>query len=254
MAGRLQDRVIVVAGAGGIGSGLARRYAAEGAAVVIGDLDADGARALAAEIAASGGRATGAHLDGGDDASIKALVDLAVSSYGGLDGFHANYASFRDGESGEDILGLPMEVYDEVMHVNARGFVLCTRHAVPAMLARGGGAMVYTTTGGAYQGEPVRCAYAMSKSAVHALVRHVARRFGPQGIRANAIAPGVIAHGRFHEVLPEEVKDTLRQTNLVKTFGTPEDIAAMGALLMSDDGAFVTGQVISVDGGGLMRA
>ncbi len=254
MAGRLQNRVIVVAGAGGIGSGLARRYAAEGAAVVIGDLDADGARALAAEIAASGGRATGTHLDGGDDASIKALVDLAVSSYGGLDGFHANYASFKDGESGEDILGLPMEVYDEVMHVNARGFVLCTRHAVPAMLARGGGAMVYTTTGGAYQGEPVRCAYAMSKSAVHALVRHVARRFGPQGIRANAIAPGVIAHGRFHEVLSEEVKDTLRQTNLVKTFGTPEDIAAMGALLMSDDGAFVTGQVISVDGGGLMRA
>lgn len=253
MSDRLKDKVIVVAGAGGIGSGLARRYAAEGASVVVGDIDEYAARTLAAEIAESGGRAAGTHLDGGDDASIKGLVDLAVANFGGLDGFHANYASFKDGESGEDILGLPMEVYDEVMHVNARGFVLCTRHALPHMLARGGGSMVYTTTGGAYQGEPVRCAYAMSKSAVHALVRHVARRFGPQGIRANAIAPGVIAHGRFHEVLPEEVKATLRETNLVKTFGKPEDIAAMGALLMADEGSFITGQVISVDGGGLMR-
>jgi NAD(P)-dependent dehydrogenase (short-subunit alcohol dehydrogenase family) len=253
MEGRLKDKVIVVAGAGGIGSGLARRYAAEGAAVVVGDLDEYGARTLATEIVESGGRAAGTHLDGGEDASIKALVDLAISNFGGLDGFHANYACFKDGESGEDILGLPMEVYDEVMDVNARGFVLCTRHALPHMLARGGGSMVYTTTGGAYQGEPVRCAYAMSKSAVHALVRHVARRFGPQGIRANAIAPGVIAHGRFHEVLPEEVKASLKETNLVKTFGKPEDIAAMGALLMADEGSFITGQVISVDGGGLMR-
>lgn len=253
MEGRLAGKVIVIAGAGGIGSGLTRRYAAEGAAVVVGDLDEAGAKKLAEEITAAGGRALGTHLDGGDDESIRALVDLAVSSFGGLDGFHANYACFKDGESGQDILSLPMEVYDEVMHVNARGFVLCTRHALPQMLKRGGGSMVYTTTGGAYQGEPVRCAYAMSKNAVHALVRHVARRFGPEGIRANAVAPGVIAHGRFHEVLPEEVKEQLRQTNLVRRFGTPEDIAAMGALLMADEGAFITGQVISVDGGGLMR-
>jgi NAD(P)-dependent dehydrogenase (short-subunit alcohol dehydrogenase family) len=245
MEGTLAGKVIV--------SGLARRYGAEGAAVVVGDLDERGARQVAEEIASAGGRALGTHLDGGDDRSIEALVDLAVSTFGGLDGFHANYACFKDGESGENILGLPMEVYDEVMHINARGFVLCTRHAVPAMLARGGGSMVYTTTGGAYQGEPVRCAYAMSKSAVHALVRHVARRFGPDGIRANAIAPGVIAHGRFHEVLPEDVKEQLRETNLVRRFGAPEDIAAMGALLMADEGAFITGQVISVDGGGLMR-
>jgi len=253
MEGRLSGKVIVIAGAGGIGSGLTRRYAAEGAAVVVGDLDEAGAKRVADEINASGGQALGAHLDGGDDASIGALVDLAVSSFGGLDGLHANYASFKDGESQQDILDLPMEVYDEVMHVNARGFVLCTRHALPHMLKRGGGSLVYTTTGGAYQGEAVRCAYAMSKNAVHALVRHVARRWGAEGIRANAIAPGVIAHGRFREVLPEDVKANLLTTNLVRKFGAPEDIAAMGALLMADEGAFITGQVISVDGGGLMR-
>jgi NAD(P)-dependent dehydrogenase (short-subunit alcohol dehydrogenase family) len=253
MQDRLKGKVIVVAGAGGIGSGLARRYAAEGAAVVIGDIEEYGARTLAAEISKAGGTAIGAHLDGGDDASVKALVDLAVSSWGGLDGFHANYASFAEG--GEDnIVDLPLDAYDEVMRVNARGFVLCTRHAVPAMLARGGGSLLFTTSGSAYAGEPVRAAYAMSKAAVHALVRHVARAFGQQGIRANAIAPGVIAHGRFEEVLPAEIKAALKETNLVKRFGAPEDIAAMGALLMADEGAFITGQVISVDGGGLMRA
>src|SRR3954463_3137866 len=121
MEDRLRGKVIVVAGAGGIGSGLARRYAAEGAAVVVGDLDEYGARMLAEEIIAAGGQALGTQLDGGDDASIKALVGLAVTNFGGLDGFHANYASFKDGENGEDILGLPLDVYDEVMHVNARG-------------------------------------------------------------------------------------------------------------------------------------
>lgn len=253
MQDRLKGKVIVVAGAGGIGSGLARRYAAEGAAVVIGDIEEFGARTLAAEISEGGGTALGAHLEGGDDASVKALVDLAVCSFGGLDGFHANYACVAEGGE-RNIIDLPLDVFDEVMRVNTRGFVLCTRHAVPAMLARGGGSLVFTTSGAAYAGEPVRAAYAMSKSATHALMRHVARAFGQQGIRANAIAPGVIAHGRFEEVLPDEIKRALKETNVVKRFGTPEDIAAMGALLMADEGAFITGQVISVDGGGSMRA
>lgn len=253
MLDRLKGKVIIVAGAGGIGSGLARRYAAEGAAVVIGDIEEYGARTLAAEISEGGGTALGTHLEGGDDASVKALVDLAVSSFGGLDGFHANYACVAEGGE-RDIIDLPLDVYDEVMRVNARGFVLCTRHAVPAMLARGGGSLVFTTSGAAYAGEPVRAAYAMSKSAAHALMRHVARAYGQQGIRANAIAPGVIAHGRFEEVLSDEIKRALKETNVVKRFGTPEDIAAMGALLMADEGAFITGQVIGVDGGGLMRA
>ncbi|MGN6356113.1 MAG: SDR family NAD(P)-dependent oxidoreductase [Novosphingobium sp.] len=253
MEGRLRGKVIVIAGAGGIGSELARRYAAEGAAVVVGDIEEYDARTLATEIAEAGGTALGAHLDGSDDASVKALVDLAVGAFGGLDGFHANYASFAEGGE-RNIVDLPLDAYDEVMRVNARGFVLCTRHAVPAMLARGGGSLIFTTSGSAYAGEPVRAAYAMSKAAIHALVRHVARAFGQHGIRANAIAPGVIAHGRFEEVLPDEVKRTLKETNLVKQFGKPADIAAMSALLMADEGAFITGQVISVDGGGSMRA
>lgn len=253
MLRRLEGKVIVVAGAGGIGNELARRYAAEGASVVLGDMDAAMAEEVAGEIGESGGTAIGIALDGADDASIKAAVDLAVSRFGGLDGFHANYASFADGESGEDAVGLPLEIYDEVMHVNARGFLLCTRHAIPAMLARGGGSMVYTTSGAAFMGEPVRVAYAMSKVAVHALMRHVAKRYGHDGIRANAIAPGVISHPRFEAVIPLEMAQEFAKRTTVGRLGKPDDIAAMGALLMSDEGSFITGQVLSVDGGNSMR-
>jgi NAD(P)-dependent dehydrogenase (short-subunit alcohol dehydrogenase family) len=249
---KLERKVIVVAGAGGIGSGLALRYAGEGASVVLGDLDGAAARATAEAIEASGGRAVGTELDGADDGSIKAAVDLAVSRFGGLDGFHANFACFDDGA--DDVLGLSMEVYDEVMRVNARGFVLCTRHAVPAMLARGGGSIVYTSSGAAHAGLPMRLAYSMSKTAGHALMRHVARRFGPDGIRANVIAPGAISHARFESVFtPEQAKAMVKDTPINNRLGSPNDIAAMGALLMSDDGSYITGQVICVDGGSSMR-
>lgn len=250
---RLENKVIVVAGAGGIGDELARRYAAEGAAVVIGDRDAAVAQVVAGEIESTGGRAVATPLDGADDASIAALVRLAVARFGGLDGFHANYASFLDGQSGADILDLPLETYDEVMRTNARGFVLCTRHAVPKMLERGGGSMLYTTSGAAFMGEPVRAAYAMSKVAVHALMRHVATRFGPRGIRANAVAPGAIAHARFDAVMPDDVVQTMCDRIPVGRLGRPQDIAAMSALLMSDEGSFITGQVLSADGGASMR-
>lgn len=253
MEDRLKGKVIVVAGGGGIGGGLARRYAAEGAAVVLGDIDPALAKTQADEIAASGGTAVATMLDGGDEASINAAVALAVSRFGGLDGFHANYASFKDGESGEDILGLPMEAFDEVMRINARGFVLCTRAAIPEMLKRGGGSLVYTTSGAAFMGETVRLAYAMSKLSVHALVRHVANRFSPRGIRANAIAPGVVTHARFEAVMDPEVVAGMAAHIPVGRLGKPEDIAAMGALLMSDEGSFITGQVLSVDGGNSMR-
>ena len=254
MQARLQGKVIVVAGAGGIGDELARRYAGEGASVVLGDIDGAAARAVADEIVAAGGNATGVELDGADEESVKQTVSLAVSAFGGLDGFHANFASFKDGASANDILGMAMDDYDEVMRVNARGFVLCTRHAVPVMLARGGGSIVYTSSGAAYIAEPVRVAYSMSKVALHALMRHVARRFGPEGIRANVIAPGVISHPRFEAVISPEIAQAFRDATALKTrLGTPTDIAAMGALLMSDEGGFITGQVISVDGGHTMR-
>jgi NAD(P)-dependent dehydrogenase (short-subunit alcohol dehydrogenase family) len=253
MQGRLAGKVIVVAGAGGIGSALAKRYASEGAAVIIGDIDPLSAQAVSEEISSSGGTALAIHLDGAEDESIRAVVALAVSKFGGLDGFHANFASFKDGESGEDLLGLPMEQFDEVMRVNMRGFVLCTRHAIPPMIARGGGSIVYTSSGAAFMGQPLRVAYAMSKLAVHALMRNVASRYGRDGIRANAVTPGMVTHPRFEETVPPEYVEATRQRTPMGRLGRPGDVAAMAALLMSDEGNFITGQVISVDGGKTMR-
>ena len=253
MRRRLDGKAIVIAGAGGIGNELARRYSLEGASVILGDIDVAAAKRVSDEIVAAGGNAIGVQLDGADDHSIKAAVDLAIATFGGLDGFHANFASFRDGESGEDVLGLPLDIYDEVMRVNARGFLLCTQRAVPAMLSRGGGSMLYTSSGAAFMAEQVRVAYAMSKVAVHALMRHVANRFGPSGIRANVIAPGVITHPRFEAAISSAIAEQMKAQIPVRRLGQSTDIAAMGALLMSDEGSFITGQVISVDGGNSMR-
>jgi NAD(P)-dependent dehydrogenase (short-subunit alcohol dehydrogenase family) len=250
---RLQGKVIVVAGAGGIGDELARRYASEGASVVVGDIDRDRVMATAEAIAGTGVSCIGTHLDGGDEASIKAIVALAVSRFGGLDGLHANYAGFNDNDSLHDVTTIPMEDFDEVMRVGSRGFVLCTRYAIPEMLKRGGGSLVYTSSDAAFMGEIVRLGYAMSKVSMHALARHVANRFGAQGIRANVICPGVVSHPRFEAMMPAEVVEEFTSSTLLGRLGRPVDIAAMGALMMSDEGSYITGQVISVNGGSNMR-
>jgi NAD(P)-dependent dehydrogenase (short-subunit alcohol dehydrogenase family) len=252
MMGRLDGKVIVVAGGGGIGDELARHFAREGASVVLGDLDGARAREVAAEI---GDKAIGTELNGADEASVKAIVALAVDSFGGLDGFHANFASFKDGIIDVGAVDLPLEVYDEVMHINARGYLLCTQHAVPAMITRGGGSMVYTSSGSAHAGDDTRAAYAMSKAAGHALMRSVARRHGKDGVRANAIAPGIIMHPRLAASVPEGFDQWARSRTPYKLrLGAPSDIAALSALLMSDEGAYITGQVLSVDGGSTMRS
>ncbi|MGE3690082.1 MAG: SDR family NAD(P)-dependent oxidoreductase [Novosphingobium sp.] len=251
---RLLGKVIVLAGAGGIGNEVARRYASEGAAVVLGDVNSDLARKVASEIQAAGGQAHGLELDGASEASVRAAIDCAVTQFGGLDGFHANYSAFDEADGANDVTSLPMGSYDRIMDTNARGFVICTQLAVPALLERGGGCMVYTSSGAAYIGEPVRLAYAMSKAAIHALARHVANRFGPDGIRANVICPGVIVHENLLAFMTPEMEDAFREgTALKNRLGKPQDIAAMAALLMSDEGSFITGQAISVDGGTIMH-
>lgn len=251
MTGRLDGKVIVVAGAGGIGSGLARRYAAEGAAVVLGDIDEASARTTSEQIAANGGRIVATRLDGAEEASIAAIVALAQAEFGALDGFHANFASFQEGEA--DILTLPMDTFDEMIRINLRGFVLCTRHALPPMIARGGGAMLYTSSASSFAGLPNRPAYAMGKVAGHALMRHVAARFGPDGIRANALTPGIVVPPEAEDKVPPEFLKSMREATPLRRLGTPDDVGAVAAFLMSDDGAYVTGQLISIDGGRTMR-
>lgn len=252
--GRLGGRVVLVAGAGAIGSELARRYAAEGASVVLGDVNVDSAQRAVDQIVVAGGQAVAVKLDGADEASVAAAVGICREAYGGLDGLHANFAMFEDNETDIGVMELDLATFDHLMQVNVRGFLLCTRHALPELIARGGGAILYTGSIAAYIGGPRRVAYAMSKSAILALMRHVATRHGPDGIRANAVVPGFILRPNQEDVFRPEIIQGAKNIALIKSrIGHPGDVAALSALLMSDEGSFITGQSIAIDGGVTIR-
>jgi len=251
---KLEGKVVLVAGAGGIGSALAQRYAAEGAKVVLGDINFDSAKVVVNGIVQEGGDAVAIHLDGADTDSADAAVQSCVTNYGGLDGLHANFATLADCDPNNGILELSLEIYDETQRINARGYFLCTRAALPVMIERGGGSIVYTSSAAAHASNPAQAAYSMAKAAGHALMRHVATRYGEAGIRANTIAPAMTLHPDIEALVPPEMMDLARSSAAIKSrVGRPEDIAAMGALLLSDEAGYITGQVISIDGGTTMR-
>jgi NAD(P)-dependent dehydrogenase (short-subunit alcohol dehydrogenase family) len=251
----LADKVVIVAGGGsGIGAATARRLGEEGAAVVVGDLNGANADAVAAEVRNTGGRALAVTFDIADDASVKALVEAAIAEHGRLDAMHANAADLSPETIGRDsnALEVPLEVFDHTLDVNLRGHLLCTRHALPHLLERGG-ALVYTSSAAGHIGEPERPSYAASKAGINSLVRHVASHWGRQGIRANSIAPGLVVTPAMDTGLPSEFRDYALRVGRSPRLGRPDDIAGMVAFLVSDDGEWVNGQVISVDGGASMR-
>ena len=252
----LTDKVAVVAGGGsGIGAATAARLGAEGAAVVVGDLDGESAEAVAAEVRGAGGRALGVQFDIADDDSVGALVDAAVQEFGGVDHLHANAADLSPETIGRDsdALTVPLEVFDQTLQVNLRGHLLCTRHVLPHLLARGGGAMVYTSSAAGHIGEPQRPSYGVSKAGINSIVRHIASRWGREGIRANAVAPGLVLTPKMAETIAPEFTAYALGVGRSPRLGRPDDIAAMVAFLMSDDGEWVNGQVLSVDGGASLR-
>jgi NAD(P)-dependent dehydrogenase (short-subunit alcohol dehydrogenase family) len=250
----LQGKVAVVAGGGtGIGAATALRLAAAGVAVVVGDINVAAADAVAGEIERTGGKAIARSFDIADDESVRALVGCAVESFGGLDFMHANAADLSLCATDSDAVDVALDIFDQTIAINLRGHLLCTRHAVPEILKRGGGAIVYTSSGAAFVGEPQRLSYAVSKAGINALMRHVASRWGQAGIRANSIAPGFVLTDGARASVDDEAQATMLKMGRSPRLGLPEDIAAMVAMLMSDDGEWINGQVISVDGGITMR-
>ena len=250
----LKGKVAVIAGGGtGIGAATAVRLAEEGVSVVVGDIAIKAAENIVAKITAAGGTAIAVNFDVSNDASVGNLVKTAVETYGGIDLMHANAADLSLCMNDTDAVDLSLEIWDQTMAVNLRGHLLCTRHAIPALLKRGGGAIVYTSSGAAYVGEPVRVAYAVSKSAINALMRHVASRWGKEGIRSNAIAPGLVMTDAALENMPKERQADMLALGRSTRLGRPADIASTVAMLMSDDGEWINGQVISVDGGITLR-
>jgi NAD(P)-dependent dehydrogenase (short-subunit alcohol dehydrogenase family) len=248
----LSGKVGIVAGGGrGIGAATARRLAEEGARVVIGDLMGDWAREVADDIVVKGGKAVGFDLDGTSADSQAAIVAKAVEAFGGLDFYHSNLAGGTEGDI--DALNCPVEVLEKSFAINTKSHFLATQAALPKIIDRGGGAMIYTSSGAASGGAAWQVAYPMTKNAIHALARHVASKYGKQGIRANVICPGLVLTEAVKQHLTDEYVERGLKAVPHMRLGQPEDIAAAVTFLASDDGAWVNGQVWHVNGGAQMR-
>ncbi len=255
---RFAGKVAVVAGGGrGIGAETAFRLAAEGASIAIGDVIGQNAIATARAIEEQGGRAFGVDVDIADEPSVERLVTDTLSRFGRLDVLDNNAADTSPAAmvGDTDVVDIDMSLWDQIFAVNVRGYALTSRYAIPAMLESGGGAIVNIASGSGLSGEPDHVAYGCSKAAAIQLARHIAVRWGKEGIRANAIAPGLIVSnpdmlksavfGRFAELIRLRV--------LTKDLGQSHDIAATVAFLLSDDANYITGQTIQVDGGMFLR-
>ena len=249
MTGRLDGKVVLLSGgASDIGRATARCLAAEGAAVAVGDVGPDQATEVAEAITAEGGRALGAACDVRDDESVARFVALAVESFGGVDALDHN-AAWSHPRLDTDAVGVDLGVWDRAIETTTRGALLLARHAVPAMVARGGGSIVTISSGTSTIGESTRVAYGVSKAALNQLTRHLAVRYGRDGIRANAIAPGFILTETARTQVPADIQHRLADANPMRRLGTPEDIARVVAFLCSDAAGYVNGQVLHVDGG-----
>lgn len=251
MEGLRGATVILFGGAGGIGSATSLRLGAEGANVVVASRTEANAEKVAAQIRDAGGSAVGVGVDIGDETSVADVVKAATDAYGAIDAVHINAANMALDviTNDSDAASIDLDVFDRTMRTNLRGYLVCTQATIPALLERGGGSIVYTSSAAVWAGEPERPAYAMSKGGIGPLVRHVASRWGREGIRANAVAPGPTVSEEMDGLLPAEYKEQMLATLRHRRLGRPDDIAAMVAFLMSSEGEWINGQEIRVDGG-----
>jgi len=256
MQDRLKAKAVIVFGsARGIGAGSVRRLAAEGARVCAADVDLEGAQAVAHRATEDGGDCFALHIDLADERSVNACVAKAIDRLGSLNGAHINAADLSIIGQDTDALSLDLEIFDRTIAVNLRGHLLATRAVLPHLLSRGEGAIVYTSSDAAIVSEDVRPAYAISKGGLDALMRHVALRYGPQGVNANCVAPGFV-HTPERKAsgfsTPENLALQLSRVPGTRV-GQVEDIAGVVAMLLSDDGQWINGQVYHVNGGSLMH-
>lgn len=246
----LEGRVAIVTGGGGeIGGAIARRFAGEGAAVLVADISLDKAQAVAGEIGAAGGSARAMALDVTDPAQCAAAVATAATAFGKVTTL-ANVAATVTPQGTVETLSY--EDWRSAFTVNLDGMFFMCKHAVPEMRKAGGGAIVNIASSHGHIGMPRRPAYCSSKAAVLQFTKCLAIDFGADNIRANSISPGAIdtlraALQRFKS--REEANRAKGPAYLVGRTGRAEEIAAGAAFLASDEASFMTGADLLLDGG-----
>ena len=243
---RLKGRVAVVTGAGrGLGEAIARRFADEGAAVLINDMDPATAADTVAQIEQRGGRAAALIGSVTDEALVQALMARAVETFGGLDILVNNAGITRD----KLLKDMSVEDWDAVLNLNLRATFLCCKYATPTMVAKGWGRVINMSSR-AHLGNKGQVNYSASKAGVIGLTRSLSMELGKFGVTANCIAPGIIATPGVtslphYDRLVERVAPTLP----IPRLGKPEDVAGVAAFLASDDAEYITGETIHVSGG-----
>jgi NAD(P)-dependent dehydrogenase (short-subunit alcohol dehydrogenase family) len=248
----LTGQVAVITGSSrGIGRAIAEAMAAAGARVVVSSRKQPACDAVVAAIQAAGGEALAVPCNVGDRAQLEALVDRTTAHWGRLDILVCNAAvNPYFGPMSQ----MPDDAYDRIMNTNVRSnFWLCN-FAAARMVANGGGSIIIVSSIGANQGSATLGVYGMSKAADFALVRNLAVEWGPQGIRANGIAPGLIKTD-FSRALwqNEQLLRSVEQGTPVRRIGQPEDIGGVAVFLASRAAAYLTGQTLVVDGGITVR-
>jgi 2,5-dichloro-2,5-cyclohexadiene-1,4-diol dehydrogenase 1 len=241
--------VAITGGASGFGAETGALLTARGASVVLADINGAGAQAVADKINASGNghRAVAIQCDVAREADCKAVVDLAVSTFGGLHGAFNNAGVDTGHFSAVD---QPLEAWQRSFAVNVTGIMLGIKYQAAHMLAHGGGAIVNTASTAAVAGFPEAVAYCSSKHAVIGLTRAAAMDFATKGIRVNAILPGSAETGIYFEAAKDPaMAEYMNRTHPMGRVGKPFEIAEMVAWLLSDAATFATGGLFSIDGG-----
>ena len=247
---RFKDKVAIVTGAGqGIGETYAKALAAEGARVVVAEINEDQGKRVAAEIGRAGGVATFVRVDVASPESTQAMAAATTAAFGGID-FLVNNAAIYHGMQIAPLIAVDWNYYKRFMDVNMHGALLCVRACFETMAQRGGGAIVNQSSTAAWMAIGY---YGIAKLALNGLTQSLARELGPLNIRVNAIAPGPTDTEATRSIVPEPILKQLLAQMPLNRMGTPADLVGTCLFLLSDASAWMTGQVLNVDGGQIMR-
>ncbi|NYJ01153.1 NAD(P)-dependent dehydrogenase (short-subunit alcohol dehydrogenase family) [Nocardioides thalensis] len=247
---RFSDKVVVVTGAAqGIGEAYAKALAAEGARVVVADVNAEAGQQVAKQIEADGGTAMFVPCDVSSHESAAALVDQVVAAYGGIDHLINNAAIYGAMEFNL-LVSVDWDYYRKFMSVNMDGALVMTRAVYPEIAKRGGGAIVNQSSTAAYLYSGF---YGLAKAAINSLTQQLAHELGGQRVRVNAIAPGPTATEATKIQAGDAAQDIVRNSLAIKRMGSVDDMVGAALFLLSDDASWVTGQILAVDGGQTFR-